>query len=209
MKPGAFILCALLLIIPAELRAQTDGRVAVGANVASKQTPQTGSHGSTGLGLLWRIGHGRPGWGWKYGLNWYSAELQRPLAGADHEFGELNVRPLMGGYGYTHVAGRAKISANVLGGYAFTTFSLRDDYALAYRFNTTGASINADVTNAWVVKPELSTWFDINRKVGINASLGYMIARPEFTVTGAAESGRRRLNADVIMIKVGAVYSIF
>jgi hypothetical protein len=115
----------------------------------------------------------------------------------------------MGGYGYTHVAGRAKISANVLGGYAFTTFSLRDDYALAYRFNTTGASINADVTNAWVVKPELSTWFDINRKVGINASLGYMIARPEFTVTGAAESGRRRLNADVIMIKVGAVYSIF
>ena len=209
MKFSASLFFALLILVPAELRAQTDGRIAVGGTVTTKQTPQSGSRGSTGLGFLWRIGHGHEGWGWRYGLNWYPVELQRPIDGLDYEFGELNVRPFMGGYGYTRVVRGAKVSANVLGGFALTSFSVRDDYALAYRFNTRGASIDADVSNAWVLKPEVSAWFDVARKVGINASAGYMIARPQLTVTGAVGPERKRLNADVIMIKIGAVYSIF
>jgi hypothetical protein len=181
----------------------------VGGNVTSKQTPQSGSRGSTGLGFLWRIGHGRQGWGWKYGLNWYSAELQRPIGAEDREFGELNVRPFMGGYGYTHMVRGTKVSANVLGGFAFTSFSIRDDYSLAYSFNSRGASIDADVSKTWVLKPEVSAWFDVARKVGINASAGYMIARPQLKVTSALGREQTRLNADVVMIKIGAVYSIF
>ena len=210
MKVFASLFFLLLpFLFPAEVQAQTDGRVAIGGNVGTKQTPQSGSRGSIGLGFLWRIGHGREGWGWKYGLNWYSAELQRPIGGENHEFGELNVRPFMGGYGYTRLVRGGQVSANVLGGFAFTSFSVRNDYALTYRFNNGGASIDADVSKAWVLKPEVSAWFDVARKLGINASAGYMIARPELAVTSALGRERRRLNADVVMIKVGAVYSIF
>lgn len=209
MKGVASILLGLLILLPADVRAQSEGRIAVGGNVTSKQTPQSGSHGSTGGGVLWRIGHGHDGWGWKYGLNWYSAELQRLIGGQNHEFGELNVRPFMGGYGYTRTIRHAKVSTNLLAGFALTSFSVRDAYAVEYRVQNAGNSLETDVSSAWVLKPEVSAWFDVTRKVGINVSAGYMVARPQLTITSTAGQDRRRLNADVIMIKAGVVYSIF
>src|SRR5207237_1549599 len=95
-----------------------------GGNVTSHVPGEATAHGSSGVGLLWRFGHSSTGWGWTYGLNWFSTDLDRSIGGRDTELGELRVRPFMGGYGYTLVFGPAAVSANLLGGYAFTSFRL-------------------------------------------------------------------------------------
>ena len=57
-------------------------------------------------GLLWRFGTSKGGWGFHWGLNWYAVKLERPIGGTAIELGELHVRPVMAGYGYTHLIRR-------------------------------------------------------------------------------------------------------
>jgi hypothetical protein len=57
--------------------------------------------------------------------------------------------------------------------------------------------------------PEVSMWRDLNEKVGLNVSVGYMFARPEVSVETAAGTFHHSVHADMVRLKVGAVYSIF
>jgi len=195
--------------------AQTDGGVAVGVDASVRAARAGGTRGDTNVGFLYRLGHGRNGWGWQYGLSWFSADLQQPVSvqqpvgnGAS-EFGELRVRPFMGGYGYSRRFGPALINANVLAGYAVNSFKLQPTFDDAYRQTLGAATVTADVSNGFVVRPELSAWVDLSRKVGLKLSAGYMIARPHVTVSSTLGRDTRHINADVLMLRVGAVYSIF
>ena len=196
-------------LLPSEAEAQTQNKFAVGANFSQKAAPDETSRGHKSIGLLWRIGRGSEGWGWKYGLNWYSTDLDRSLEGDHEAFGELRLRPFMGGYGYTKFFGPAKVSANLMAGYSFNSFDVASTFANAYGRLRSANSVDAEASNSFVLKPEVSTWFDVNRKIGINVSGGYMIARPDVTVTSSAGRERRNVRADTFMFKVGAVYSIF
>ena len=62
-----------------------------------------------GIVLLWRFGKSKPGWGFHWGLNWYAVKLERPVGGSVIELGELHLRPVMAGYGYTRIFGRTAI----------------------------------------------------------------------------------------------------
>jgi hypothetical protein len=115
----------------------------------------------------------------------------------------------MVGYGYSYIIGRAKISANLLGGYAFNSFSMKPTFNDLYRDMRGADSVDARVSNTFVVKPEISSWIDLSEKVGLYMSAGYMRARPSVTVTSTLGEDRRRIRADMFMFKVGAVYSIF
>jgi hypothetical protein len=207
-RSAVWIVLAVSLV-PIEAAAQSSGRVAVGVSLSPKRAPDETTQGGTGIGFLWRLGHGREGWGWKYGLNWYSADIDQTIAGRHHEFGHLRIRPIMAGYGYSHIIGPAKISANLLGGYAFNSFSMKPTFNDLYRSMRGAASVDARVSNTFVIKPEVSTWIDLSPKIGLNVSAGYMRARPSVTVTSTLGEDRRRIRADMFMFKVGAVYSIF
>ena len=166
-------------------------------------------HISNGPDLLWRFGHGRTGWGWHWGLNWFSSDLDRAIGGHDTALGELKVRPFMAGYGYTRVVRRATLTADVIAGYAWTNFSLTGAASDAYRDHPGAGSVTADASNTFTAKPEVSLWFDVNKKVGINVTAGYMIARPHVTIRSSLGIDERPVRADMFMLKVGAVYSIF
>lgn len=194
---------------PGEVCAQSTGKVAIGANVSAKRAASSDSRGHNSIGLLWRLGHGREGWGWKYGINWFSAEIDRSLDGEHREFGHLRIRPILGGYGYTHVMGNKKVSANLMGGYAFTSFTVHDTFDLAYRTAHSVESIDTSAANTFVLKPEVSTWFDLSEKIGLNISASYMIARPQVTVSSSLGRDRQRIQTDTFSIKAGLVYSIF
>ena len=209
-RDGWLIWLALLgVLIPAELLAQTKGRVAVGASMSSKLAAHSDSDGETNVGFLFRLGQGHEGWGWKYGLNWYSTEIERVAGDARLTFGELHIRPILVGYGYTRTFKQVKVSANLLGGYAFTSFAVRDDFDRQYRTTHTVESIDTETSNVLILRPEVSAWRDLNEKLGLNVSLGYIVARPDVTVISAAGRDRRGVNADMFTFKVGLVYSIF
>jgi hypothetical protein len=212
MRRLATVAClsaAISVVEPVELGAQTAGKLAVGASISSKFAGASEARGGTGIGFLYRWGHGRQGWGWKYGINWYSAELGRPLGDAQPEFGKLQVRPFLAGYGYTHLIGRTKVSANLMAGYAFTSFRLHDSFDQAYRDFRGVDSIDTSSSNAFVVRPEVSLWYDVNEKIGFNLGAGYVIARPEITVISSLGRDRQRVHADMFSIKAGLVYSIY
>lgn len=219
MKLQRLIRTAALIAVvgcAAGAEAQTDiGRVALGASFSSQQGTDARTHvGGGGLGFLFRLGRGDDGWGLKYGTNWYSADIDQQLSGSDQAFGRIRIRPIMVGYGYTRVVElpllrSAKISANVMGGYSFNSFKLQPAVAEAYSQQFNLQNVEADASNVFVMKPEVSLWFDVARKVGINVGAGYMIARPTVTVATPAGPDRHRVRADMFMFKVGAVYSVF
>jgi hypothetical protein len=210
MKPLSVVLGVLLVAAWGTTAfAQSEGSFALGMSVSAKQGTAAGTEGHINPGLLWRFGHGHDGWGWEYGLSWYSADLQQPVDASPTDFGELHVRPFMGGYGYGKRFGRTAVSARLLGGYAITSFDLRPTFDDAYRHAFGAQTLTTDVSNAFVLKPEVSAWIDMSRKIGLNISAGYLVARPEVTVSSSVGRDVRHIRADMLMFKVGAVYSIF
>ena len=64
-----------LVSISATAGAQTDSKFALGADFAVKLPGGRDAHGSEGLGLLWRFGRGKEGFGFHWGLNWYEKQI--------------------------------------------------------------------------------------------------------------------------------------
>jgi hypothetical protein len=197
------------LAVPSRGWAQTEGKFAVGGNLSARAPTGDQTDGHLGVGLLWRFGHAKTGWGWHYGLSWFSTHVDQSIGDIATEFGELKVRPIMAGYGYTQVIGRTAITAQVMGGYAFSSISLDSAATDAFRDRLGARSVSIDAANTFVVKPEISAWYDINKKLGLNVSGGYIVARPRVTVKSTLGEDRRSVRADMFMLKVGMVYSIF
>ena len=193
--------------------AQTTNRFAIGLDYIVRATDHASkedySHGQLGPGLLWRFGKGTDGWGFHWGLNWYAVKIDRPIGGTLSELGELHVRPLMAGYGYTHAFQRINVSSDVLAGYAIGSIALESSAVDAYRNRLGARDASGRASNTLVAKPEIGAWYDVNGRVGVNVNIGYMIARPQVTVTTTAGVDQRRARADQFIVRMGVVYSIF
>jgi hypothetical protein len=171
--------------------------------------PDPAATGSYDIGLLWRFGHPKTGWGWAWGLNWYRTDIERFVGGSTVDFGELRVRPITAGYGYTQVIGRTSIAGTLLGGFAFTSVSLNPVAADAYVERLGARTVQADSGMTWVTRPGVGVWYDLNKKFGLHFNAGYMIARPNVTVKSSLGEDKRRVRADVFTFKVGLAYSVF
>ncbi len=198
------------LLLGSTALAQSEGKVAVGASVSAKAGTSRDISGHINPGLIWRIGHGGEGWGFDYGLGWYGADLKRTVGAESTAFGELRVRPIVAGYGYSkRLSERYRVSGKLLGGYSFNSFKMHPAFGDVYKRVNGAVLTDIDVSNAFVLRPEVSTWIDVTRKIGINLSAGYTIARPEVTTTTSLGSESRRVRADMFTVRIGAVYSIF
>ena len=209
-------LCLFVLsIVPAAAQNESldQNRFAIGGEFKIKTSDRASqedyARGQLGPGLLWRFGESKPGWGFHWGLNWYAVKLERPIGGAVTELGELHVRPIMAGYGYNRKIHRYSVTADVLGGYAFSAIRISDPATAAYRRTLGVASAEANAGNTLVFKPEIGVWYDMTKKVYIHVDAGYMVARPDVSIVTAAGSDVRTARADQFILKVGVVYSIF
>ena len=197
----------------AQDEARLNNRFAIGGEFKIKTSDRASeedyARGQLGPGLLWRFGGAKPGWGFHWGLNWYAVKLERPIGGSVTELGELHVRPIMAGYGYTRVIRRYSVTTDILGGYAFGTMKISDPAAAAYRRTLGVPSAEANASNTIVLKPEIGVWYDVTKRVYVNLNAGYMMARPDVSIVTAAGTDIRKARADQFVLKVGVVYSIF
>src|SRR6266536_2883600 len=177
--------------------AQAENRFALGLSFTDRTADDPRARGSERIGVNWRIGHTKPGWGWQYGFNWYALDLTGLNVGANALNGELRVKPVLAGYGRTWIVGPAAITADLIGGAAYTTFT------------STGGGITVRPGVAPIVKPEVDLWYDLGRKFGLSVNAGYIVARPRLTVSGPNGSSASRLNANTFKLTMGFVYSIF
>ena len=201
----------IFLAAAAPVVAQSAGKVAVGGSIGTRIAPSSTAGGDPfGVGLVWRLGHSKEGFGWEWGLNWFSSDVDHSYAGTPaFELGRLHIRPFMVGYGYTHLIGPTALKGSVQGGYAFTSFDPTPSAVDVYHDRLGARSFSTDAANTFVVKPQFSVWRDISRKVGLNVTAGYMIARPKLTVSTTLGEERQRVRADMFMLKAGVVYSVF
>jgi hypothetical protein len=189
--------------------AQSEGKFAIGAQLSTLTAMGPENAGHVGISLLWRFGQSKTGWGWHYGFNWFNTDLSRSIGGVDTDLGRLKVRPVMGGYGYTRVIGRTALTAKLMGGYAFSSIQLTPEATDAYHNRVGGQSVTVKASQAVVIIPEVTAWYNINKKIGVRLSSGYVIARPTVTVASTAGEDKRRVRADNVTFRVGMVYSIF
>lgn len=196
-------------VTPREAHAQTDGWLAVGAGVLLRANTSDQAAGNVTPIPVVRVGRGGDGWGVRFGLNWFATDVERGLDGRTQAFGRLQVRPIMLGYGYGRRYGRARVSFNLKAGYAFSSFRLQPGFADTYSAALGTTGVRVDASNTFVIKPDVVAWIDISRSVGLNIGAGYIVARPHVALNSAAGSERRRMHADVFMLQVGAVYSVF
>jgi hypothetical protein len=204
------VLVALLVFIGvSEAHAQSDNRIALGANFSIRGLVDESAHGHRGIGLLWRFGEGDSGWGWQWALNWFDADIRQSVGGSTVELGELRVRPIMAGYGYSYRRGRQLFTASILGGYAFASMSLTPDATDAYHDRLGARSLTLTTSNPLVVRPGFSVWHDLSDKVGLNISTAFLVARPQVTIRSTIGEDERRIRVDTFQLKIGLAYSIF
>jgi hypothetical protein len=122
--------------------------------------------------------------------------------------GTLQTRALLVGYGHTKKFKRFATSANVNGGYSFSDYSVAVGARPA--FASGGISlVGVSVDNSWVVRPDVSAWYDLFSHFAVGVSAAYLWSRPNETVTTAAGPDTRRLNADAFELTVGVAVGVW
>jgi hypothetical protein len=199
---------ALVLLWTEAAVAQEGNTFAAGVNVSRRFSPDPAAHPDNSIGVKLRIRHGETGWGWHYGLGWYSTNLDRAIDGRRVQFGELKVRPFFGGYGYTRrFSPRLLVTADVLGGLASSSIELTAEAKAALQERTGGVRVMTQWTP--VLKPEISAWYDLTRRFGISVDFGYVLARPRVTIETPSRFEAGDIRADAFTIGAGLVYRIF
>ena len=206
---SAAVVAILLTLVVSPAAAQQDNVIAVGVSFTTRQSQSPTASNSTDVGLAWRLGHGATGWGLATGLGWFVTDISQPVAGVATELGELHVRPFMAGYGYTYNMGRASISAELLGGFAWVTFAQMPTAADVYRDRLGARALDMRASNTVILRPQTNLWIDMSDKIGLNVSAAYPIARPRLTTTSSLGEHTQRIRADMFAISAGIVYRIF
>ncbi len=210
MPKGGQLTCALLALLlwPGVARGQTDNRLAVGVSVTTRIAGSAAADASSDVGFELRIGHERDAWGWAYSFfSWFDTDIQQTSTLNSTDLGRLRVRPIMLGYGYTRIRGRAAVTTDLVGGYSLNSFQIDESVIVDYQRR--GASnIRGEATNTFVVKPEVTFWYDVNPRFGIKLNGGYLIARPSVTIASTLGRDTRFIRADTFLITFGVVYSI-
>ena len=201
--------CLGCLLVTGTAHAQTNSRFAVGPDFAIRAAPDADVRGSEGIGIVWRFGHGHTGWGWHWGLGWYATDVEQPIGSRTVEFGELHVRPVMAGYGYTYTRGKTSVIADVLAGPALVSMTLAPGASDVYRQQLGAQSVRTLATLIVVAKPEVGVWRDISENFGLRVSTGFVVARPQVTIESSLGQDRRRIRADMLQVRVGLAYALF
>jgi hypothetical protein len=188
--------------------AQTDSTLSLGGGVAHYHPIDDDAHDSTGFAIVYRFG--RPeGWRPAVGFNWFTTRFDTHVGDTTVPLGDLRVRPIMGGYGYTVHRGRLRVTASAIGGIAFNSFEPENAARIAYADSLNRVLLDVRASNSFAARGEVVTWYDLNAKFGLMAVVGYITARPNIDIVTDAGTERRRLTADSLKFQVGVGYAIF
>jgi hypothetical protein len=203
-------LVAFFFVFIDKATAQTESRLAIGGSITVSAATSAEAGGGANFGFEWRLGHAVPGWGWQNSIfSWSDTGVEGSIGPSTVDLGNLRVRPIMVGYGYTWVRGRTAITADLVGGYSFNSFKMDTAAVQEYSRRRGAFGVEAEGTNAFALKPEVQVWYDINSRFGLKLNGGYLIERPSVVITSSLGEDVRPVRADTFIITAGLVYSLF
>lgn len=136
---------------------------------------------SLGVGLGF-AGRQRAGRKFPFSLGGYSADLET-VAGSD--FGRFKATQVLSGIGYNWVRGKLTYGAQMGVGYSFNKVTLDDGVSAAFGVPN---AVSVDVSNSWVLKPQIKAEYFVTRKMSLRTQLSYTYTDPQVIVrTGTQE----------------------
>ena len=158
-----------------------------------------------GLGVAVRVAKPN-GLGFTVGFGTESFDVPGVMGDAGVTLGQLSLRTVSGGVLFTRRAGPLEATAGLSAGYGFGGFSLdrvaRDRFGMAGFF-----AVDPDATNSWVLKPNVSLWFNVSNRWAATVSGSYMVARP--TVRFGTGLPDRKIKADAVGLAAGLGFKVF
>lgn len=212
-----FLSVAFTLMLASTLYAQSDAHVALGADITKRVFIKDGFDQGVKPSLLYRIRkHRHPDNGWRFripqfGFNWFGADVTMPVAQQATRIGHLTIRPFLAGVAEAFVAnyGKDELSFTLLAGPAFSRFKVNGEARDAYRQRLGADPVAIDAKNTFVLRPGVSYWHDLGRRLGFHAAINYIIARPEVVIRTPFGETKSRWNADNLAFKAGLAVGIF
>jgi hypothetical protein len=202
----ALVVFVTLAVTCSTAAAQTEGRFTVGPQVSFHMPVGSELDNSTGFGVAYSLTRPKShdAWGPDFGFGWFSTDLAGPRPGS------LNVRPLLGGYGYTMVRGKLRYHFAALTGPGFAKLHVNDADRVAWSANLGMKVDGVDVKRrTWIVKPGARVTYSILPRLGIFTSMDYEVARLTLQVHSAGQTIDRKLKADMVNLKVGFSVGLF
>jgi len=191
MKKAA---AAVVMVLASTMSAEAQMRVALGASV-NVMKPSESALGGTRTTVSPTLGVApTKGIGFTYGLSWFEQRLALEDIGGPLADGELHIRPIMLGAGYTFGSERTLISVSAVGGYSINTLKIDDD--------TRGGPGEIEISHSPVIRPGIRLWRSLHEHFGLSVFGGYVITRPKLTIDGT----ERTLKADYAVFSVGGAY---
>ncbi len=114
------------------------------------------------------------GFGFTLGFGWYTGDLTLSRVSGDREVGDLRIRPLMAGVGYTWVKGKVATGVSINAGISFNSIKLSDQYRT---FFGPGTQVSVDSSNSFAARPQLRVEYAVAKKVGVFSSAGYFFTK--------------------------------
>jgi len=213
-----FVCLALaVLAFRAPAHAQSNAHVAVGVDVSKRAFTDGDFHENVRPELLYRIRRNtQPDNGWRFrvpefGFNWFGADVNMPVGGQDTDVGHLTIRPLLAGVAEALVLneGKDELSVSLLAGPAFSRFKLSGQARDAYRNRLGADPVAIDVKNTVVLRPAISYWHDLGRRLGLHTTINYIVARPKVVVRTPSGESTSRWHADNLAFKAGIAVGVF
>ena len=143
-----------------------------------------------------------PGFGPTLGFGWYRGDLTLSGVSGSAEVGDLRVRPLMAGVGYTWVRGRLATGVSINLGISFNSIRLNDQYR---GFFGPGTEVRVDSSNSFAARPQLRFEYSVARKVGIYTSLGYFFTEFDNVIETPAARFENEWDASSFNLFVGVM----
>ena len=150
------------------------------------------------------------GWGVIVDVGPQSFPLQGAIGGEARRIGDVRLFALMGGIARTRLAGRAEATVGVSGGFGIgrsltIESDTRDALGRAGLFGVEGES-----SNAWMIKPQASLWYNLSNRWAATISASYVIAQPTVRVTsGTTVAYEREIDASAVRVGAGLAFKLF
>lgn len=151
------------------------------------------------VGPLFRFGSGR-GFGPTLALNWFQTVLPAVSPG-QVVISRIRVRPIMAGVSYTVASDRLSVSPSLVAGIAFNSLNIEETGAVD--------RVAVEVDRSFVWRPGVSAWFDVNSRIALNLSAGYIVTRLHVTFLEDGRFVKHRLPGDTTIIHAGIAYKLF
>jgi hypothetical protein len=186
MRTGTLLALSLAAGLAGPAFAQTGALFSIGAD-AVFHDPVRGLDNAFRVAPLVRVRFA-PGLG-------PAASIGGFRAGFPDGEGRLRMRTLMAGPAYSLERRRITASVALLAGYAFSKLE--------------AGAPGQRLRGSHAFQPTVGVWYDLSEKLGVRASVGYLMARLPLTVDGPGGPRSTRVRADALVLRLGVAYAVF